>query len=472
MAVKKSITYRWMAYGFSMIVAALLIVGVILVAAINGFYRQRVADVLEERAELYRRSTELGEVSFEDWERTALLYVESFDNKEQMELQVLSADGVILASSTGFVPTGNDAGGDFAMAQKADAGTVTRSGRNGTGEHIMALTALEKDENGTVIGALRYVVSMRLIDRQILLMAILIGAVVLAILFFTALSGVYFIRSIVHPVEEIGRAARRIAKGEYAYRVEKRSDDELGELCDTINYMAGEIERSERLKNEFISSVSHELRTPLTAIRGWSETLRAAGTEDAALTEKGMSVIAQETDRLSSMVEELLDFSRMQNGRLTLQFETVDIPSILEETVFLFRDRAEKKGVFLQYVGKGRLPHISGDADRLRQVFINVLDNAIKYCDAGDTVRVDHASLGKTVQIVVGDTGRGIAQADLPQVKQKFYKADTTRPGSGIGLAVADEIVSGHGGTLEIHSKQGEGTSVIITLPMKGKSYE
>ncbi len=465
MAVKRSITYRWMAYGLSMIAAVLLIVGAVLIVMMRGFYHQRVADVLEERAELYRRSAVLSEASAEEWERTALLYVESFADKEQMELQVLSANGVILASSTGFVPTGNDAGGDFALARDAAAGQVIRSGRNGTGEHIMALTAVEKDDNGTVVGALRYVVTMRLIDRQIWLLVIVVGAVVLAILFFSALVSVYFIRSIVYPVKEIGRAARRIAKGEYAYRVEKRSNDELGELCDTINYMAGEIERSESLKNEFISSVSHELRTPLTAIRGWTETLRAAGADDSALTAKGMDIIAAETDRLSSMVEELLDFSRMQNGRLTLQFETVDIPWVLEETVFLFRDRAEKKGVFLQYAGKGKLPHISGDADRLRQVFINVLDNAIKYSDAGDTVRVDYAPLHKAVQVVVGDTGRGIPENDLPQVKQKFYKADMTRPGSGIGLAVADEIINGHGGTLEIHSKQGCGTSVIITLP-------
>jgi signal transduction histidine kinase len=290
--------------------------------------------------------------------------------------------------------------------------------------------------------------------------------VVLMILLFTALAGMYFIRSIVHPVEEIGRAARRIAKGEYAYRVEKHSNDELGELCDTINYMAAEIQRTERLKNEFISSVSHELRTPLTAIRGWSETLREVGADDPELAQKGMAIITEETDRLSAMVEELLDFSRMQNGRLALQFETVNVRDILDETVLLFRERAEKKGVFLHCAGEGTLPPVSGDAARLRQVFINVLDNAIKYSDAGDTVRVDYATVQKSVQVVFGDTGRGIAAEDLPLIKQKFYKADMTRPGSGIGLAVADEIIKGHGGTLELHSRQTVGTSVIITLPL------
>ncbi len=463
--MKKSITYRWFVYGFSMIAAVLVLIGVVSVLLLRAFYQQQVADVLEDRATLYRRSAVLSVTSAAEWERTALTYVENFADKELMELQVLSANGSVLASSTGFVAVGKDAGVDFIAAQAA-GGSIVRSGHNGTGEHIMALTVLEKDDKGAQIGALRYVVSMRLVDKQLLLATFSIGVVVLCILFFTALVGLYFIRSIVQPVKEIGRAARRIAKGDYAYRVEKRSHDELGELCDTINYMAGEIEQSETLKNEFISAVSHELRTPLTAIRGWTETLCTAGDADAQLREKGLDIIMKETDRLSDMVEELLDFSRMQSGKLSLRFEMVDLSSVLEDTLLLFRERAEKKGVSLRCVGRGGLPLISGDADRLRQVFINILDNAVKYTDAGGSIRVDYATLPKAVQVVVGDTGSGISSEDLSLVKRKFYKGDTTRPGSGIGLAVADEIVKGHGGSLELDSKQGQGTSVILTFPL------
>lgn len=466
MAVKKSMTYRWMVYGFSVIAAVLLAVGAVLSVVVYNYYHRGVATVLEERAELYRRSAVFAEVTADNWQETAFFCASNFDNTEQMELQVLSDTGAVLAASTGFMPVGNDAVKDFEAAKTA-GGTLVQDSRNGTGEHIMALTVIETDGKGAAVGALRYVVSLRLIDRQISLSVIAIGGMVLLVLFFTALVSFYFIRSIVQPVEEIGRAARRIAKGDYAYRIEKYNNDELGELCDTINYMAGEIERAESLKNDFISSVSHELRTPLTAIRGWSETLRSVGGEDPALVTKGLEIISEETDRLGGMVEELLDFSRMQNGKLTLRFESVDVAALLEETVFLFRDRAEKKGIFLRVAGSEKLPLISGDADRLKQVFINVLDNAIKYCDAGDTVRVDYAVVGKSVQVVVGDTGTGIAPEDLPHVTQKFYKADATRPGSGIGLAVADEIVRGHGGTLEIDSKLSVGTGIVINLPIR-----
>lgn len=472
MAVKKTITYRWFVRGFSMIAVALLITAVGLAVLLGSFYYQSVSDLLENRADVFRRSLLLTEAGEESWNRMASAFVENFDHKEQMQLLILSSEGTVLASSNGFVSAGSELARDFNAALSAEGQRVVRRGKSGTGEHIMALTQIQTDDAGKPIGALRLVVTLRFVDRQIVMNAIVIGLIVLLILFFSALSSFYFIRSIVHPVEEIGRAARRIAQGDYGYRVEKHSEDEIGELSDTINYMAGEIRRAEQLKNDFISSVSHELRTPLTAIRGWTETIQQIGSEDAELVDKGMQIIADETDRLSGMVEELLDFSRMQNGKLTLHFDLVDVEAVLEETVLLFRERAEKKGIHFRVMTGDKLPVISGDADRLRQVFINVLDNAIKYSDAGDTVRVDTALMGKTVQIVIGDTGRGIAERDLPQIKRKFYKADTTRPGSGIGLAVADEIIAGHGGSLEIHSKEKLGTSVIITLPVKGKGQE
>ena len=465
MAVRKTITYRWLVYGFSLIAAVLLIAAILLMAVLHNHYYQSAAEVLGRCADRYRGSAMLIGEQGGSWEDTASAYIENFENKEQMELQVLSANGTILASSLGFSDTGDAPVADFQRAVADADKSVTGECRSTTGEHILSLTTVETDGEGTVIGALRYVVSLRLLDRQLLLYGLLIGAVVLLILFFTALSSIYFIRSIVHPVEEIGRAARRIANGNYAYRVEKHSQDEIGELCDTINYMAGEIEHAEQLKNDFIFSVSHELRTPLTAIRGWSETLQQTGAEDPALLQRGMQIITEETGRLSDMVEELLDFSRMQSGKLVMHFEPLDLTAIVEETVFLFRQRAENKGVFLHNAGVRPLPQICGDADRLRQVFINVLDNAIKYSDSGDTVRVDYASLGGKVQVVVGDSGSGIPVADLPLVKTKFYKANHTRPGSGIGLAVADEIITAHGGTLELHSKEGVGTSVMITLP-------
>ena len=245
--------------------------------------------------------------------------------------------------------------------------------------------------------------------------------------------------------------------------MKKTSDDELGELCDSINYMAEELSNTEAMKNEFISSVSHELRTPLTAIKGWSETMTTI--DDAETFKKGMRVITSETERLSQMVEELLDFSRIQDNRLSLNKDTIDILAELGETVLIYQERARALGITLNYYEPEMLPFVYGDKNRLRQVFINIVDNAIKYSDKGDTVSVEAYEENNEICISVSDTGMGISKEDLPKIKTKFFKANHTRRGSGIGLAVADEIIQRHGGTLEINSEQGVGTTVMITLP-------
>jgi signal transduction histidine kinase len=229
--------------------------------------------------------------------------------------------------------------------------------------------------------------------------------------------------------------------------------------------MASELGATDRMKNDFISSVSHELRTPLTAIKGWGETILSSGPSDKETLSKGMSVIIEETERLSGMVEELLDFSRMQNGKFKMVMNKVDILAELGEAVLMFSDRAHREGLTLIYNEPESLPTVMGDRNRLKQVFVNILDNAFKYSNSGGIVTVGTSSGEKFVKISIADTGCGIPPADLPRVKEKFFKGNSTRRGSGIGLAVSDEIVCLHGGTLEIESEESKGTTVITTLP-------
>ena len=255
--------------------------------------------------------------------------------------------------------------------------------------------------------------------------------------------------------------------GDFSVRITKKNDDEIGELCDIVNHMASELALSESMKNEFISSVSHELRTPLTAIKGWAETIGSMP-EDAETVTKGMRVIGSESERLSQMVEELLDFSRMQNGRFSLTKTTMDILAELGDAVLIYTEKAKREGIEVIYDEPDMLPFVYGDKNRLRQVFINVIDNAIKYSDKGDVVSIQASmSDAEHIEVDVSDTGCGISPQDLPKVKTKFFKANHTRRGSGIGLAVADEIIAMHGGKLDIFSVQGEGTTVKITLPVK-----
>lgn len=467
--MRRGITRRWTTNVLAGIVLLLVLVEIAAIAAVRYYYYQNVENALELRArQAYNTfSLYVSSPTF-DFETGAWDFVEAFRDKEKMELQVINADGEAVVSSSGFVPQ-EQTMPDYELAKTAEDQMGVWHGRTADGESVMAMTVVIRDGQQNVLGSVRYIVSLELVNRQLLIFSVLMLLFGLAIVFFVMLSSTYFVNTIVSPVAEIGRAARRIALGDYDFRIEKKYDDEIGDLCDTINYMAGEISAAEQMKNDFISSVSHELRTPLTAIKGWSETLREGGAGDAEMTAKGLEVISDEAERLSGIVEELLDFSRMQSGHISMQFTRMDLLAELEEAVVLFRDRAKREGIELIYVEAAELPPIVGDRDRLKQVFINIIDNAIKYSNPGGRVRVEAADMGVHVQVVISDSGVGIAKADLPNVKNKFYKANRTRPGSGIGLALADEIVRRHKGKLEIESEEGVGTTVTITLPAAAK---
>ncbi len=390
-------------------------------------------------------------------------YIEDFQDKNNMEIMALDQNGRVFITSTGFEPDQDQKMPDYEAALRSSSGAGKWVGHLDTGEKAMAITRVVRDENGGLVGSVRYLVSMERADQQISVVILILVAAGLFIMLLLTLSGVYFIRSIVVPVRQLSQSARQIAQGDFGVRIEKAKDDEIGQLVDAINDMAGELGAAEQLKNDFISSVSHELRTPLTAIKGWAETLQeGAGPETTA---KGMNVIIRESERLSGLVEELLDFSRLQNGRLRLIVSRLDILSELDEAVYMFTDRARTEHKQLHYEETTALPPVYGDVDRLRQVFVNIIDNALKYTSPGGTITVSSREDNGWVRVSIRDTGCGIPAEHLPNVKKKFYKANQLVRGSGIGLAVADEIARLHGGSLDIQSQEGVGTTVTISLP-------
>lgn len=471
--VVKSITRRWALNSLGLIIVILVIAELAGAFFVRTYYYTAIRSslygqyMIETRAALmrYTSGTE------EEFEEAARVVVENFSYKEQMEMMVIDRHGKVIATTSGF-PVDDESMPDYEMAlNNTVAYTGSWTGTSSSMENIMAVTTVLEGTYGNA-GAVRLVISLKNVDRQIFFIVIIMLAVGVAILFFVMMSGSYFIKSIVTPVREVGQTARRIAMGDFDVRLKKKYNDEIGDLCDTINYMAGELGATEKMKNDFISSVSHELRTPLTAIKGWGETLMDPNT-DPELIQRGMKVIVSETERLSGIVEELLDFSRIQSGRMTLRMDPIDILAELGEAVFMFGERARQEQKTLIYHEPQSLPMVMGDRDRLKQVFVNILDNALKYSDPGCTVQVDTKVNDRGfVQVIVSDNGCGISAEDLPKVKEKFYKGNTTRRGSGIGLAVVDEIVRLHNGTLEIESAEGAGTRVTISLPAaEGMAY-
>ncbi len=462
--IRSSIAGRWMFNTLSVVGILLVIANVCIYYFTRQYYYGSAENyVVSEANATATVLSRLYEDMAVNYSTEVRELIEGFDKKEQMEMMSINKNGEVTLSSSGFSPDESYNMPDYDMAMKSEDGVGIFHGYE-NGENIIAVTVTIAQPSSSY-NALRYVTSMKQIDGQ--LGTIMLAAVIVsvAVILLVISSGMYFVKSICVPLMQISVTAKKLAKGDFSERIAIRNNDEIGELSRVFNDMADELENSEAIKNDFISSVSHELRTPLTAIKGWSETLQAGYDEDTY--RKGMTVITHETGRLEGMVEELLDFSRIQNGRFSLQMANIDIIAELDDALLIYTDKARKENKTIHYTEPEFLCVVYGDKNRLRQVFINVIDNAIKYSDPGGSVDISVEKGTDTLTITVADTGIGIAASDLPKVKAKFYKADNTRRGSGIGLAVADEIISMHGGTLDIDSVLGKGTTVTITLPLK-----
>lgn len=459
----KGITRRWIVNTLCVILAVVVALVVFLSLMLKSYYYSGIEQTLSGRAD--ELVNVLSGDTAMDFEQTARSYVEKFPDKELMELMVIDTNGKIIITSTGFSPDENQKMEDYEKA-KTDANDYGLwTGQQSSGEAVMAVTKVIRNSNGYIVGAVRYCVSMEATNRQIFVMITLMIVIGLLVIFFVVLSGTYFIRSIVNPIRQISATAKRIAQGDFDAKVDKMYDDEIGELSDSINYMAGELAASEKMKNDFISSVSHELRTPLTAIKGWAETMRMGDTPDFRTMEKGMTVIVNETERLTGIVEELLDFSRIQSGRMVVNMDKIDILAELDEAIYMLRERALSENKHLLYDEPSHVLPILGDKNRLRQVFINIIDNALKYTPASGVIGIEVTNDAENVKIKISDNGCGIPAEHLPHIKDKFYKANQTQRGSGIGLAVANEIMLLHNGSLDIESTEGVGTTVTLTLP-------
>lgn len=466
--MKRSITTRWVLNTLCVIIIVLLAIIIVAAALFREQYYESVRVTLDSRAtsvvtsyfSLYTESSD------DAFNQRAKEFVEDFTDKSVMEVWVIDRNGNVVVSSSGF-SVADEEYPDYFDAKLSETGKATWIGDMSSGERVMTLTYMLPSQGGVPSGAVRYIISLADIDSQIVTIVILLSLLCSVIIAFVTVSGLFFIRSIVNPVKVINETAIKIAEGDLNARVEGHEyDDEIGQLCESINNMAHEIKETDRLKNEFISTVSHELRTPLTAIKGWGETILEDPIKDENLTKKGLSVIINESERLTKLVEELLDFSRMENGNLTMRMSTIDVLAELDEAVLVFKERSMRNGIELHYSAPELPAPMMGDANRIKQVFVNILDNSFKYTKDGGEVNVSAELTNDNIKIVVADTGCGISASDLNYVTEKFYKANNSVRGSGIGLAVVNEIVSRHNGTLTINSIEGRGTTVTVVFPL------
>ena len=461
----RGIRRRWLLNSVGIVALIIILAVSAFTASLVNYYYTETADSLERKAtstangfRLYTRS---------DYSTAAQQTVNSYEDKSRLELQFLDTSGAVLYSGNDLTAGSTPNTPDIQAAIESKSAEAWQGKDPATGERILAASC-PVIYQGEVVGVIRYVTSLSGIDRQFVFSMAVIITIALAIFAMVYFSNLYFVRSIVEPLAGITEIAKVIADGSYGVQIEKKYDDEIGELTDAINDMSLKIRQSEKTQTEFISSISHELRTPLTAITGWAETIQNGELRSAEDLRKAMGIIVSEARRLTNMVEELLEFSRIEDGRFTLSVEPLDLKAELEDAVYTYTEFFRKEGIELRYTDcpEEMIP-ISGDPERLRQVFCNLLDNAAKHGGSGKRIDVSIRVEGDDAIIRIRDYGPGVPEEELPFIKNKFYKGSSKARGSGIGLAVCEEIVTRHEGRLDIGNAEGGGFVVEIHLPVE-----
>lgn len=467
--MKKSIRARLVGNFMIVIIITVLILEFFLISAIRKYYYKNVEDIvtdqIEYSGELYSRyfsSSSLEDIITDD--------VDVFFQQTNAEVQILDLEGNILMDSIGVTETNIDEALDFQKALKGEKGAWIGN-VDYDDSNVMAISYPLRSD-GNIIGILRFITSMRETNKAIRHISYTLIFIGLIAVFIAGVVAVTLANSIIKPVEEVTKVAEKMADGDLNERSQKSYDDEIGKLSDTLNYMAEELIKKDQLKNDFISSVSHELRTPLTSIKGWAITLKSEDLGGNPVLKDGLKIIENESDRLSSMVEELLDFSKFASGRITLNKSCVDIKEVISYVGSQFKPRASERNIEFNIYFENKLSNIEMDENRIKQVLVNLLDNAMKFTQDGGKISLVAKQEKRFIVISIEDNGCGIPEEDLPYVKEKFYKGKSSKSKNGLGLSICDEIVALHEGLLGIQSKVDVGTIVYVYLPIKEEIKE
>jgi signal transduction histidine kinase len=464
--IKKGIGRQIVLHYVIVVFVTLFLVGGIFTVSIRAYYYDTIYDHISNPSSRLANDYENYFKAYAENDPNYFTEMLRFLAIPNTELTILNRKGEVRASSTQFQSDKPIQTSDVTGALAGNLGSKWIGRQSGTGELVMAVsTPLRlKGEDRYII---RYVTSLELVNKRLLNLTFISIGICGAVLALVTLFSVGLANSIVKPINNIRAVSAQMARGKFDTRIKGDYKYELGELATTLNYMAEEIVRSNQIKDDFISSISHELRTPLTGIKGWSETLTSGGF-DPEETKIGMGIIAKETDRLIGLVEEILDFSKLQQNEMKLVVGEVNMKELLQETMLNVWAKAEKKQIQIKLDDQADKPVFAiGDGNRLKQVFLNIVDNAVKFSNENSWINiVMEIQNDNQVIVEVRDSGLGISEEHLKKVKDRFFQVNHQGGGTGLGLAITQQIVDLHHGTMNIASELGVGTTVSITLPL------
>lgn len=464
--MKKRLSLKWkLVFTHLLIVCLILILFEFSLAmSIKNYYYGNVELLLKSRLSTALEIYDTGLVD-KSLESRAKYLLEDDIIPDYVDAQIIDNEGKILETSSRFKGGEKIEAPDYQRALQG-ASSVWRGRDPETGEYIMAVSSPIIGEN-YINGVLRFTTSIEKINDTLLayyLFAIFVGLIVLLIASFVS----FFLASrIVSPIVHLKTVADNYARGRFDDKAIAFSDDELGDLSKAFNYMSEEIRIAEDIKNNFISSISHEIRTPLTSIMAWSETLLDGASEEER--REGLEIIDKESKRLTGLVETLLDFGKLEANRLVPDMKVFDLRELVDSSARQFSQMAKQKKISINIESPHKHLSFYGDEYRIKQVLINVIDNAIEHSYIGGKITIFLSLIKekKEVEIRVEDEGEGILNLDAFRLTTLFYKGDEKKKGSGIGLAVSKKIIDLHGGRIDFKPIKTGGTSVIVHLPRR-----
>lgn len=460
--INSSIRTRIVVSFGAIVILTVLVLELFFAFMIENYYLGGVEQILKDRVTVSADFMN-SYVSYSGVEEKSKFLFDNFitESDSKFLIQVLNDKGNVIVDSYGFTDFQTIDTPDVKAALEKQM-VVYTGVTESTGERIMAISK-PLMKYSMVDGVVRYSISLEKVYDMIgqyIATAMALGAVI--IVFFLIMAGVIS-KSIATPIQNLIGTAMEMAEGDFHVRAEKQYSDEIGQLADKINYMAQEVVKTDNIKKDFISSISHELRTPLTSIKGWGETLLLCGVEKGSIEETGLNIINAEADRLTGIVEELLDFSRLESRTMKTHKTKVYPRRILKAVYNQFLPRGKEHNI--SFTIDGEETPIWGDGNRIKQVFINIIANAIKFTPSGGNIEIISFGTSEYVEITIKDNGIGISEDDLLRVKEKFYKANPTSAGSGLGLSIVEEILKLHDATMTIESDLNKGTTAKIVFP-------
>ena len=472
--MKKRIIQKFLGAYIFLILTSVVVLGAFVNLRLREYYQEKIAGELTSSAFL------IGEVLRDDISsgRVGPIREEAAGLSKRLGLRITVIDrqGKVLADSeTDPALMDNHSGREEVV--RAISGAAGESSRlSDTLEINMKYVALPVRQGGEITGIVRLAVPLTDIERQLGLInrAFIVGGVISVLV--TLFIGYFISRRISQPIREMGEIAGSIAKGDFSKRVDITTDDELGDLARSLNRMAGELrqkmenlEKMDRVRTDFVANVSHELKTPLTSIKGFIETLQDGAIDDKENAQKFLEIIRKHAERLGSIINDLLSLTEIENGKVDVKTDRFDIKTLLDEAVWGFGHAVSLKGQKLDVDYNGRDFGVRGNKDKIEQVIVNLIDNAIKYTGRDGHIKVSLFEKRDSIMMTFEDDGIGIDKEHLDRIFERFYRVDKARSresgGTGLGLSIVKHIVALHNGHIEIESETGKGTKVTVILP-------